>query len=184
MIKFIPALAFIGLLVSCQGNVSGEFGAKYENNSSYSYTEKVNGKTVKEINSKSTSGGAIEGDFNIVIGNGDTLITQDEIPTLNPKITCRQTLSDQDFEKLKTLITRSILDKHRLITAKVAINDWCMQSNQVRDALELFTMDKYRLDFAKFAFGHVTDRMNYYQVREAFAFEESKQKLDNYINTL
>lgn len=93
-------------------------------------------------------------------------------------------MNGQDHETLKTMITRANLDKNRLITAKVAINDWCLSSNQVRDVLALFTMDKYRLDFAKFAYGHVTDRTNYNRVKDAFFFQKNKQLLDNYINVL
>ncbi|BDS12126.1 DUF4476 domain-containing protein [Aureispira anguillae] len=184
MTHFIAYLIIALLLSSCEGNVSGEIGGKYETNKSYTYTEKVNGKTVKEIQSNTHSGGAFESDFNLVIGNGDTTITAEEIPNLNPKISCTQTLNDQDVERLKTAISRAFLDKNRVLIAKIAINDWCLTSNQVRDLLALFTMDKYRLDFAKFAYGHVNDRTNYNRVKDAFSFQESKGLLDNYINTL
>lgn len=174
------------LLTACEGNttVSGEIGGKYESNTTHSYTKKINGKVVEEVNSKTSSGGAFETDFNVVIGNGDTTISSHEIPSLKPKIACVQSLSDEDVEALKTKVSRAFLDKNRILTAKIIINDWCLTSNQVRDVLGLFTMDKYRLDFAKFAYGHVSDRINYSRVKDAFSFEESKQLLDNYINTL
>ena len=76
------------------------------------------------------------------------------------------------------------MDKTRLLTVKVAINDWCLTSNQLRDVLALFTMDKYKLDLAKFGYGHVTDRINYHRVKDAFSFDDTKNKLDAYINTL
>lgn len=188
MIKLIGLFLVILLLVACEGNVngriSGEAGGKYESTTTHSYTKKVNGKVVEEVNSKTSSGGAFETDFNVVIGNGDTTISSNEIPSLNPKITCTQSLSDEDVEALKTKVTEAFLDKNRILAAKVIINDWCLTSNQVRDILGLFTMDKYRLEFAKFAYGHVTDRVNYSRVKDAFSFEQSKQLLDNYINTL
>jgi hypothetical protein len=186
MIKVIGLFFAIVLLVACEGNgnVSGEMGGKYESTTTHSYTKKVNGKVVEEVNSKTSSGGAFETDFNVVIGNGDTIISNNETPILNPKIACTQNLSAQDVEALKTKISEVFLDKNRILTAKIIINDWCLTSNQVRDVLALFTMDKYRLDFAKFAYGHVTDRINYSRVKDAFSFEDSKQLLDNYINTL
>jgi hypothetical protein len=188
MIKVIGLFLVTLLLVACEGNVSGsvsgEAGGKYESTTTHSYTKKVNGKVVEEVNSKTSSGGAFETDFNVVIGNGDTTISRNEIPNLNPKIACTQSLSDEDVEALKTKVTEAFLDKNRILTAKIIINDWCLTSNQVRDILALFTMDKYRLDFAKFAYGHVTDRVNYSRVKDAFSFEGSKELLDNYINTL
>ncbi|WMX12699.1 DUF4476 domain-containing protein [Aureispira sp. CCB-E] len=174
------------LLVGCEGNgtISGEMSGKYESTTTHSYTEKVNGKTVKETNSKTTSSGGFENDFNVVIGNGDTTLAQNEIPVLNPKISCTKQLSLEDVEVLKTKVSQAHLDKNRVLTAKILINDWCLTSNQVRDVLALFTMDKYRLEFAKFAYGHVTDRINYGRVKDAFSFDATKQLLDNYINTL
>jgi hypothetical protein len=184
-------ILFLGmlLLVACEGGsgtitASGEASGKYESNTTHSYTKKVNGKVVEEVNSKTSSGGGFETDFNVVIGNGDTTISSNEIPNLKPKITCTQHLSAEDVEALKTKVSQAFLDKNRILAAKIIINDWCLTSNQVRDVLALFTMDKYRLDFAKFAYGHVTDRVNYSRVKDAFTFEESKQLLDNYINTL
>lgn len=176
------------LLIACNGSgtgtISGEMSGKYESTTTHSHTKKVNGKIVEEVNSKTTSGGGFETDFNVLIGNGDTTILKDEIPTLKPKITCQQSLTEEDVESLKTKVTQTTLDKNRLLTAKIMINDWCLTSNQVRDVLALFTMDKYRLDFAKFAYGHVTDRTNYGRVKDAFSFESTKELLDNYINTL
>jgi hypothetical protein len=189
MKKVIALFLAIVFLAACEGGsgtmtASGEASGKYESNTTHSYTKKVNGKVVEEINSKTSSGGGFETDFNIVIGNGDTTISSDEIPNLNPKITCTQSLSAEDVEALKTKMSKAFLDKNRILTAKIMINEWCLNSNQVRDVLALFTMDKYRLDFAKFAYGHVTDRVNYGRVKDAFSFEETKQLLDNYINTL
>lgn len=184
MYNLLLCLGVLISLTACEGNISGEIGGKYESNQSYSYKETVNDKVVKEIQSNKHSGGAFESDFNVVIGNGDTIISPHEIPPLKPKISCTQNLTMEEVEQLKAAITQTFLDKNRLLIAKIAINDWCLTSNQVRDILALFTMDKYRLDFAKFAYGHVSDRTNYNRVKDAFSFQDSKQLLDNYINTL
>ena len=184
MMKPLFYLLLGGLLWSCEGNVSGEVAGKYENNSSYNYTKTVNGKVVEQVASNRRDQGGFEGEFNVVIGNGDTLITADEMPELNPKITCQGALNPTEVEQLKTAILRNTLDKNRLLTAKVAINDHCLESAAVRDVLALFTMDKYRLDFAKFAYGHVTDKTNYQTVKQAFSLEQTKEQLDAYINAL
>ncbi|MBL4648208.1 MAG: hypothetical protein JKY03_00630 [Aureispira sp.] len=83
----------------------------------------MNGKVVEEVNSKTSSGGAFETDFNVVIGDGDTIISRNETPRLNPKIVCTQSLSAQDVEALKVKISQVFLDKNRILTAKIIIND-------------------------------------------------------------
>lgn len=88
------------------------------------------------------------------------------------------------MEALKAAILDETLDKRRLLVAKIAINEHCLTANHIRDLLALFTMDKYKLELAKFAYGHCTDRTNYGRVYDAFIMNGTKQSLDNYINTL
>jgi len=175
----------IGLLLySCQGTISGEASGRYENNSSSSFKKTINGKVVEEVVSNKRDKGGFEGEFNIVINGGDTVATNKDLPTLSPKISCTQVLTPEQVETIKVQLLRNTLDKNRLLTAKVAINAHCLSSEQVRQLLALFTMDKYRLDFAQFAYGHVTDKTNYTITHEIFVFEDSKEQLDRYINAL
>ena len=138
---------------------------------------------MKSIKSKEVNGGAGEVEFNIDIGENDSLNTID-YPALNPKITCGEALNDSEVEAIKSQLLKQTLDKKRVLIAKLAINEYCLSANQIRDVLSLFTMDKYKLDVAKFAYGHCVDRINYGRVKDAFSMTGTKALLDNYINTL
>lgn len=172
------------ILSSCEGTISGEASGRYENNSSYSYIKTVNGKVVEEVQSNKRDNGGFEGEFNIVINGGDTASMDNNLPELHPKISCTQTLTAEQVERIKAQLLRNTLDKNRLVTAKVAINDHCLSSEHIRQLLALFTMDKYRLDLAQFAYGHATDKTNYQVTKEAFSFDQSKEELDRWINAL
>jgi hypothetical protein len=183
--KLIIYYCLFSSLLSCTGGeISGEMSGKFETKGSLSYTETINGKVTKKTETKNNNSGAFETDMNVVIGDSNTLSTADTLLELSTKINCTQLLSDINLEQLKQRLLAQTLDKQRVLTAKLAINEWCLSSNQVRDLLALFTMDKYRLDFAKFAYGHTTDRINYNRVKDAFSMDGSKKLLDNYINTL
>ncbi len=181
---YLVFILFSILLSSCEGTISGEASGRYENNSSYSYKKTVNGKVVEEVQSKQRDNGGFEGEFNLVINGGDTVDTAVDLPELNPKIRCTQILTPVQIEQIKAQLLKNTLDKNRLLTAKVAINDHCLSSDQIRQLLALFTMDKYRLDLAQFAYGHVTDKTNYQITKEAFSMEQSKEQLDRWVNAL
>jgi hypothetical protein len=182
---YILIFSLLLSVLSCTGGeVSGEMSGKFETKGSLSYTETINGKVTKKTETKKNDSGAFETDVNVLIGDSDSLSTTNTTPALNTKINCTQSLSNINLEQLKQRLLSQTLDKQRILIAKLAINEWCLSSNQVRDLLALFTMDKYRLDFAKFAYGHTTDRINYNRVKDAFSMDGSKKLLDNYINTL
>ncbi|MGH1335412.1 MAG: DUF4476 domain-containing protein [Aureispira sp.] len=191
MKSFIVLLILSPLLLACtinsssntSGSISGEASGKYENNSSSEYTETVNGKVVKSIKSSKTEDGGGEVEFNISLGERADEETIDP-SSFNPKITCVQALDASAVERIKQQLLKETLDKTRVFVAKRAMNEHCLSSNQIRDILALFTMDKYKLEVAKFAYGHCTDRTNYGRIKDAFSLRGTKKLLDNYINTL
>ncbi|MCX7728498.1 MAG: DUF4476 domain-containing protein [Bacteroidia bacterium] len=47
--------------------------------------------------------------------------------------------------------------------------------------MKLFSFEETRLEFAKYAYSKVIDKENYYQVNDAFQFENSIEELNNSI---
>ncbi len=65
--------------------------------------------------------------------------------------------------------------------AKQICDSKCLKSRQVRDIMKLFSFEQTRLDFAKYAYKNVMDKENYYQVNDAFQFENSIEELNESI---
>lgn len=54
-------------------------------------------------------------------------------------------------------------------------------SYQVANIMELMTMDKYKVEFAKFAFGRTMDKDNFRTVKETLNFSSSKKQIESLI---
>ena len=175
----IPILFLCLLIAACQGNVHGEYGGKFESTTESSHTVTVNGKKVREEHSKSKTGSGFEGDFNVNFGEQDSVVRVAPFPA---RIECGEAMPADKFEAVKSELLQVTTDKNKILHLKRTYPRACFSSAQVRDVAALFTMDKYRLDFAKSFYGHTSDRMNYYKVRDAMRFDESKQQLDDFVN--
>lgn len=166
-------------LASCEGTIHGEAGGRYETKSSTKSTVTINGKVVEERSTESVNGGAAEGEFDIDMGDE---VVKDSIPNFQARIKCNNAISENRFEEVKSECLHETTDRNKILLLKRTLPRVCLNSAQVRDIAMLFTMDKYRLDFAKSFYGHTADKMNYYKVKDAFAFEDSKEKLDQFVN--
>ena len=65
--------------------------------------------------------------------------------------------------------------------AKQITGNNCLSTDQVKSVMELFGFEASKLEFAKFAYDHVSDRKNYFKVNDAFGFSSSVDELDEYI---
>ena len=72
-------------------------------------------------------------------------------------------------------------DSSRLKLAKQIIMSNPMSVNQIMDICKLFSFESNKLDFAKFAYRHCTDKNRYFMLNEVFSFESSKRELHDYI---
>jgi len=90
-------------------------------------------------------------------------------------------MSQFEFMQLKNSIESKSFDSSKLQIAKQALVYNYFSSAQVADIMTLFSFESTRLDFAKYAYGKVIDKQNYYLVNNAFTFESSIQELNQYI---
>ena len=72
-------------------------------------------------------------------------------------------------------------DSSRLKLAKQIIMSNPMSVNQIMDICKLFSFESNKLDFAKFAYRHCTDKNRYFMLNDVFSFESSKRELRDYI---
>ncbi len=136
------------------------------NNSSTSYTTSVVSTTV--VSSSSTA-------------SENTAAPTTPATHPKPRTVVKCAVSDTEFENIKKSINSKSFEDSKLTVAKQICDSKCLKSSQVRDIMKLFSFEQTRLDFAKYAYKNVIDKENYYQVNDAFQFENSIEELNESI---
>lgn len=90
-------------------------------------------------------------------------------------------MSDHDFSMLKSSIESKSFESSKLTVAKQGIKGNKLSSRQVAELMKLFTFESTKLEIAKYAYGLVADKQNYYLVNDSFTFSSSISELDQYI---
>jgi len=67
--------------------------------------------------------------------------------------------------------------------AKQILRTNCIVIEQLVEILEEVAFDEGQLDLAKFAYEHVYDLENYYEVYGVFSFNSSSEELDAYLQS-
>lgn len=96
---------------------------------------------------------------------------------------CSTPMSTTDFSSAVASINDKGFDETKVTLAKQIGNSNCLSTDQVKTIMGLFGFEDSRLDFAKFAYDHVTDRNNFYKVNDAFSFSSSVDELNAYIQS-
>lgn len=94
---------------------------------------------------------------------------------------CGHAMAASDFQEAKTKIGSKGSDDAKLTLAKQIAGSNCLSTSQVKAVMNLFGFEDSKLDFAKYAYDHVSDRNNFFKVNEAFGFSGSAEELTNYI---
>jgi len=95
---------------------------------------------------------------------------------------CQMPMPHDDYESAKRSITAKDFEDTKLTLAKQINGGNCMSAEQIRGIMNLFTFEQSKLDFAKFAYAHCTDKGNYFKVNDAFQFDHSSKELNDYIS--
>ena len=90
-------------------------------------------------------------------------------------------MNPQDYEYAYQMIADESFDSSKLKLAKQIVSTNPMSVNQIIGICKLFSFESNKLDFAKFAYRHCTDKNRYFMVNEVFNFKSSKQELRDYI---
>lgn len=90
-------------------------------------------------------------------------------------------MNDADFSAALSIIKNESFESSKLSTAKQIVSRNYLNVNQIIEICKLFTFDKDKLDFAKSAYHHCTEKEKYFLLRSVFQFDSSKKELDEYI---
>ncbi len=92
-------------------------------------------------------------------------------------------MDNRDFERAKVSVGRYEMEDQKLMAANDVANSNCFTSEQVLQILNLFSLERTKLSFAKTAYGHTVDHANYFKVNLAFEAEETKKELYDYVSS-
>ena len=92
-------------------------------------------------------------------------------------------ISPQNFNLGYASIMRYVFDENRFIAAKRFVRNQHLSVNQVIKLMHVFTFEKTKLKFAKYAYKKTFDTQNYFRVFDFLFFEKSKRELDQFIES-
>jgi len=90
-----------------------------------------------------------------------------------------QAMNESDFNQLLQKIRNQWFGK--INTAKDGINSNYFTTQQVRQVLQLFSSENDKLELAKLAYRNTVDQRNFSQLYDVFAYQSSRDELDQYI---
>jgi hypothetical protein len=97
------------------------------------------------------------------------------------KTGCSSPMSGLDFNESKKTLESQDSDSTLMVAAVKVINANCMLTSQVKEIMQLFKTDLYKLHFAKKAYPHTSDLSNFSKLDETFTSEEGKKDLHSFI---
>ncbi|HAH58130.1 MAG TPA: hypothetical protein DCL86_08285 [Bacteroidales bacterium] len=91
-------------------------------------------------------------------------------------------LNPDDFTQIIRTIRKESFNNTKLKLAKQIVQaKHCFTVNQIKEIIVLFDFDETRLELAEFAWEYTLDRENYYQVADAFSFNQTREKLMKFL---
>ena len=90
-------------------------------------------------------------------------------------------MSVQSFTALKEALSKERFDNARVTIAKQVIDQNYFTADQVKQLVQMYSTDSYKLDLAKYAYKNTVNKQEYFILYEAFTFSSSKEDLANYI---
>ena len=90
-------------------------------------------------------------------------------------------ISSHNFNLGYSSIIRYVFDENRLVATKRFVRNQHLSVNQVIKLMNVFTWEKTKLKFAKYAYSKTYDTENYFRVFDFLFFETSRIELDKFI---
>lgn len=90
-------------------------------------------------------------------------------------------MNDQSFAALKETLTRERFDNSRVTIAKQVIDQNLFTVDQVKQLVQMYSFDNYKLDLAKYAYKNTLNKQDYFMLYDVFQFSSSKEELAAFI---
>ena len=95
---------------------------------------------------------------------------------------CEYPMEWNNFRSAKEAVEQATFEDTKLSSAKTIVSSNCVSAEQVVALCKLFSFEKTKLDFAKFAYAKTTDKGNYFKVNNVFDFDASKTELNDFVS--
>ena len=99
------------------------------------------------------------------------------------EIGCEKPVGAERFERMMERISDAAFAEDKVSMAKQILRTNCIIIEQLVEILEEISFDEDQLNLAKFAYDHVYDLENYYEVYGVFSFSSSSDELDDFIES-
>jgi hypothetical protein len=93
----------------------------------------------------------------------------------------RQPMNSSEFDNLVKGIRGQWFASSKMNAAREAVNRNYFHTGQVRQLLQLFSLDSDKLELARLAYRNTTDRNNYYSLNDVFSFQSTRDDLEKYV---
>jgi len=91
-------------------------------------------------------------------------------------------VSELEMQTIMNNLRRQSFNSDRLHMAQVIVQSkGAFTTGQLRRIMSVFSFDRYRLQFAKFAYPYAIDRANYYLLSNELSFSSNRRALLNFI---
>lgn len=95
---------------------------------------------------------------------------------------CVNPVSTGTFQAAFNQIAVQQISQNKLNKAVEFVNANCLLASQVKNIAQLFTEESYRLEFCKAAYTHTYDRVNFYEVYDAFTTYSNVLRLHDFVH--
>lgn len=92
-------------------------------------------------------------------------------------------VSSEKFNEIVSAIKAQTVESYKLDKAKSIVKKNKLSSAQVAEVCKLFSVESYKLEFAKFAYDYTVDKDNYFVVGKTFEVASYSRDLDKYIDS-
>jgi hypothetical protein len=97
------------------------------------------------------------------------------------KIGCERPVAADRFERMMERIEDASFSDDKVNVAKQILRTNCLVIEQLLEIMEEVAFDEGQLELAKFAYDHIYDLENYYEIYGVFAFSSSSDELDEFL---
>ena len=97
------------------------------------------------------------------------------------QIGCEKPVEADRFKRMMERIYDASFSEDKVNLAKQILRTNCLVIEQLLEIMEEVAFDEGQLDLAKFAYDHIYDLENYYEVFSVFSFSSSSEELDEFL---
>ncbi|MCC6180885.1 MAG: DUF4476 domain-containing protein [Bacteroidia bacterium] len=112
----------------------------------------------------------------------ENYIIEQENIAKQKQLNCSTPIDETNFNQLYLKLKNLSYDSDKLNEAKKQLSKICLSSIQIKKISSLFTHDREKLDFIKYALNIITDKENKVTLAEELQYQGSKEEFYNHIH--